>query len=116
MSKYLEENSQLNKLVEKILMDDGEYVKSLNPDLEARRKKILKKFDEAVRNALKNVSQEEWETFQSDEDLDKLATYLVESILYREDMDKLYFEMGMRSLYLLCQDLACRQDDLSYIN
>lgn len=116
MSKYLEENSQLDKLVEKILLDDGEYVKSLNPDLEARRKEIMKRFDESVRSALKKVSQEKWETFQSNEDLDELMTLLVESILYREDMDKLYFEMGMRSLYLLCQDLACRQDDLSYIN
>lgn len=116
MSKYLEENSKLDRLVEKLLMDNGEYVKSLNPDLEARRKEIMKRFDESVRNALKKVSQEKWETFQSDEDLDELMTLLVESILYREDMDKLYFEMGMRSLYLLCQDLACRQDDLSYIN
>lgn len=101
----MEEKSRLYAISRAILWDESQgRSKSSNPDFEKRRTGIIKAFDKELERTLKKCAVEDWEEMQKDDY--NLRDLLHNCMMYREDLDNLYFEMGFRCGFILWQDLT----------
>lgn len=103
----VEENARLYAVCRSILIDgDGEYSLSSNPDFEKRRRQIRENHDNKIEEVLQKISLKEWEKIKTSSETDEISSALHHALLYDQDNNLLYFEMGMRCAFVLFSDLT----------
>lgn len=103
----LEENARLYAVSRSILLDENaEYSPSSNPDFEKRRREIQKNHDRAIEKIFRQISLDDLKEIKQDNHIDAVRNMLSDALLYDQDNNLLFFEMGMRCGFVLLSDLT----------